>query len=55
MNANEEIPVEANAESFLSYGDDNADGTNTTFRFIKRRATACNNNEQKGTSFGLEK
>ncbi|KAI5331202.1 hypothetical protein L3X38_021328 [Prunus dulcis] len=51
INTNEEIPVEANAESFLSYGDDNADGTNTTFRFIKRRATACNTNEQKGFTF----
>ncbi|KAM1792997.1 hypothetical protein ACFX12_036794 [Malus domestica] len=51
MNANEEIPAEENAESFLSTGDDNVDGTRTPFRFLRRRATACNKNAQKGFTF----
>lgn len=55
MNANEEIPVEENAKSFLSTGDDNVDGTRTPFRFLRRRATACNKNEQKGNSLRFRK
>ena len=38
MNANEDVPVEENTESFLSYEDDSAGGgTSTPFKASKRR------------------
>ena len=52
MNATEDISVEENTESFLSYEDDSAaGGTSTPFKVSKRRSAGGQKNEERGNLF----
>ncbi|KAK9936395.1 hypothetical protein M0R45_013239 [Rubus argutus] len=52
MNATEDISVEENTESFLSYEDDSAaGGTSTPFKVSKRRSAGGQKNEERGFNF----
>ncbi|XP_011027806.1 PREDICTED: transcriptional corepressor LEUNIG-like isoform X1 [Populus euphratica] len=51
-NAEEDKPANENViESFLSTDDDHGDGIGTPFSTLKRRSTACSENDHKGFTF----
>ena len=51
--AEEDKPANENViESFLSTDDDHGDGKGTPSSTLKRRSTACSENDHKGISLG---